>query len=51
MNALIESLRELSELGKLSEKKRLKLSDSLHTVVQDLLCLAGKKDVEIQNHL
>lgn len=51
MSKLIESLRELSEIGKFSEKESLALSVEVRKIVEELHSLAQEKEVHIENSL
>ncbi len=51
MSKLIESLRELSEIGKLTEKQKLNLVIEVQKAVDELQHLALSKDVTLENTL
>lgn len=46
MNGLLESLQELSELGVLSEKKYLSLTQTIDTIATDYESLIQEKNIE-----
>lgn len=51
MNSLIEGLRELSEVGKHSEKQNLALATEVALIVKEYSSLAADKDIEIINEI
>lgn len=51
MNSLIEGLRELSEVGKDSQKHNLALATEIALLVKEYSSLAADKDIEIENQV
>lgn len=51
MNTLIESLRELSEIGTFFDKTRLNLQEEVHAVLEIFLPLIEKKELNIIKHI
>jgi len=51
INRLIESLRELSELGNLREKSSLHLRTEVSRIIESLSAIQARKNITIHNNL